>query len=205
MSIVTTPTHPFFTQTTQQVAHTSDGHVYAGPLLDGYWVDAADLLTGDRLLNDDGSWAEVVSSEVLAEPLRAYNLTVEGWHTYFVAANVDAAPVWVHNSCFDFDEAAEAAAQRLGFIGEEVTRVNGFAKIDIIFTSEVTIGDIRLIQKTLKSQGAKGVRINTGPILETNNIAQRIERAYQSGSPYLGMRIIKNNDPDNFYTLVKEF
>ncbi|HGG64346.1 MAG TPA: hypothetical protein ENK34_07185 [Rhodobacteraceae bacterium] len=62
-------------------------------------MDAADLLTGDRLLNDDGSWAEVVSSEVLAEPLRAYNLTVEGWHTYFVAANVDAAPVWVHNTC----------------------------------------------------------------------------------------------------------
>ena len=58
-------------------------------------------LAGDRLLNNDGSKAEVVSSGVLAEPLRAYNLTVEGWHTYFVAANVDAAPVWVHNSCFD--------------------------------------------------------------------------------------------------------
>ena len=61
-------------------------------------MDAADLLTGDRLLNDDGSWAEVVSSDVSAEPLRAYNLTVEGWHTYFVAANADAAPVWVQNS-----------------------------------------------------------------------------------------------------------
>ena len=67
---------------------------------DGYWVDAADLLTGDRLLNDDGSWAEVVSSEVIPEPLQAYNLTVESWHTYFVAANEDAAPVWVHNDCF---------------------------------------------------------------------------------------------------------
>ncbi|WP_428547342.1 hypothetical protein [Profundibacter sp.] len=41
-------------------------------------MDAADLLTGDRLLNDDGSKAEVVLSDVLAEPLRAYNLTVEG-------------------------------------------------------------------------------------------------------------------------------
>ncbi len=68
-------------------------------------MDAADLLTGDRLLNDDGTWAEVVSSEVLAEPLRAYNLTVEGWHTYFVAANVDAAPVWVHNVCPKFTNA----------------------------------------------------------------------------------------------------
>jgi hypothetical protein len=87
--------HPFFVQTTRQVARTSEGHVLA----DGYWVDAADLLAGDLLLNDDGSWAEVVSSDVTAEPLRAYNLTVEGWHTYFVAANVDAAPVWVHNWC----------------------------------------------------------------------------------------------------------
>ena len=56
-------------------------------------------MAGDRLLNDDGTWAEVVSSDVTPEPLRAYNLTVEGWHTYFVAANVDAAPVWVHNIC----------------------------------------------------------------------------------------------------------
>ena len=47
-------------------------------------LDAADLLVGDRLLNDDGSWAEVVSSEVTPEPLRAYNLTVEvqsGWRS----------------------------------------------------------------------------------------------------------------------------
>ena len=57
-------------------------------------MDAADLLTGDRLLNDDSSWVEVVSSEAL----RAYNLAVEGWHTYFVTANADAAPVWVHNT-----------------------------------------------------------------------------------------------------------
>jgi len=51
------------------------------------------------LLNDDSSWAEVVSSRTLAQPLRAYNLTVKDFHTYFVAANKDAAPVWVHNIC----------------------------------------------------------------------------------------------------------
>ena len=157
------------------------------------------------MLNDDSSLAEVVSSRTLAQPLRAYNLTVKDFHTYFVAANENAAPVWVHNDCFDFDDVAEAAAQRLGFFGKEVTRVNGFAEINIIFTSEVRIGDFRLIQKTLRTQGAKGVRINTGPILETNTIAQRIEQAYQRGKTYLGMRIIKNNDPNNFYTLVKDF
>ncbi len=80
-------------------AHSSGGHVYAGPLADGYWIDAADLRAGDRLLNDDSSWAEVVSSRTLAQPLRAYNLTVKDFHTYFVAANKNAAPVWVHNIC----------------------------------------------------------------------------------------------------------
>ena len=51
------------------------------------------------MLNDDSSWAEVVSSRTLAQPLRAYNLTVKDFHTYFVAANKNAAPVWVHNIC----------------------------------------------------------------------------------------------------------
>jgi filamentous hemagglutinin len=56
-------------------------------LKDGYWVAAANLLAGHRLLNDDASWAEVVSVSVINEPLLAYNLTVEGFHTYFVAAD----------------------------------------------------------------------------------------------------------------------
>ncbi len=98
-TITTTLTHPFFVQTTRQVARASEGHVYAGPLADGYWIDAADLRAGDRLLNDDSSRAEVVSSRTLAQPLRAYNLTIKDFHTYFVAANKDAAPVWVHNIC----------------------------------------------------------------------------------------------------------
>jgi len=104
-TITTTLTHPFFVQTTRQVAHASEGHVYAGPLADGYWIDAADLRAGDRLLNDDSSWAEVVSSRTLAQPLRAYNLTVKDFHTYFVAANKNAAPVWVHNDCPKFTAA----------------------------------------------------------------------------------------------------
>ena len=37
---------------------------------------------------------------MINEPLLAYNLTVEGFHTYFVAADENAAPIWVHNDCF---------------------------------------------------------------------------------------------------------
>jgi len=81
------------------VPPSSEGHTYRGPLRDGYWVDAADLTAGYRLLNDDASWAEVVSVEVVAEALEAYNLTVADYHTYFVAANENASPVWVHNTC----------------------------------------------------------------------------------------------------------
>jgi hypothetical protein len=66
--------------------------------------DAANLVAGYRLLNDDASWAEVVSVSMVDEPLLAYNLTVEGFHTYFVAADAQAVPVWVHNTCFDFAE-----------------------------------------------------------------------------------------------------
>jgi hypothetical protein len=62
---------------------------------------AADLQAGDRLLNDDGTWAEVIGVEIEAEPLTAFNLTVAEFHTYFVAANENASPVWVHNDCWD--------------------------------------------------------------------------------------------------------
>ena len=61
-------------------------------------LQLADLEAGDRLLNDDASWAEVASVRVEAAPLEAFNLTVSDYSTYFVAANVDAAPVWVHNA-----------------------------------------------------------------------------------------------------------
>jgi hypothetical protein len=98
-TIVSNRIHPYFVQTTRVVADSSEGHVYTGPLENGHWVDAGNLVAGDRLLNADGSWAEVVSVEIEETPLTAYNLTVEGFHTYFVAANKNAAPVWVHNDC----------------------------------------------------------------------------------------------------------
>ena len=61
------------------------------------------------MLNDDATWAEVISVEVAEEALEAYNLTVTDYHTYFVAANENASPVWVHNTCgFTIDTVADA-------------------------------------------------------------------------------------------------
>ena len=77
-------------QSVRPLAVASEGH-RAGPIENGHWVDAAQLQPGDRLLNDDGSWTEVVGVEIGKEPLEAFNLTVADFHTYFVSANDNAA------------------------------------------------------------------------------------------------------------------
>ncbi|WP_368660805.1 hypothetical protein [Paracoccus sp. (in: a-proteobacteria)] len=42
--------------------------------------------------------------------MTAYNLTVNEFHTYFVTANTNAAPVWVHNNCPDGPGGGNAGA-----------------------------------------------------------------------------------------------
>ena len=120
-TIVSNRIHPFFVQIEKpaddvQLAATgtdgpsmpisSEGHVYRGPIANGYWVDAIDLKPGYRLLgvgenttDSSTQWSEVVSVEVEEKPLKAYNITVGGWHTFFIrgADNDDAPAVWVHN------------------------------------------------------------------------------------------------------------
>jgi len=95
-------------QTKRKVVNSSEGHVYAGVLDDGHWVDAQHLVAGDRLLNSDESWSEVVSVKAVEKPIKAYNLTVANDHTYFIAGAANdnahtkhlAKAVWVHNDCF---------------------------------------------------------------------------------------------------------
>ena len=66
------------------------------------WISAADLTPGDRLVTADRSFAEVVA--VRSEPqdnFKAYNLSVTDYETFFVRGDMDAEPVWVHNSGSD--------------------------------------------------------------------------------------------------------
>ncbi len=103
-TITTTLTHPFFAIVPEgavQPAALPEGRLYQGPIANGSWVAARDLKQGYRLLGADGSWTDVVGVRVSDKPLDAYNLTVAGFHTYFVkqADNADVEPVWVHNSC----------------------------------------------------------------------------------------------------------
>lgn len=127
-TIVSNRIHPYFVQTTREVANSSEGHVYAGPLKNGHWVDAAELQAGDRLLNDDGTWAEVVSVEIEAEPLTAFNLTVAEFHTYFVAANENAAPVWVHNDCLP--KINKAVNSNMGHATDRAVERGVFGSVD---------------------------------------------------------------------------
>ena len=77
----------------------SEGHVYTGPIPNGFWIDAADLQPGFRLLGSDQGWSEVVGVEAVNAPLQAFNLTVGDYSTYFVSGSADANSVWVHNEC----------------------------------------------------------------------------------------------------------
>jgi hypothetical protein len=111
-SIVSNRIHPYFARlaagavlsvaaTTATPTLATEGYVYEGEIAGGAWVDAQHLQIGDELLGADGQWQEVVATHIDDEPFEAFNLTVDEYETYFVAAEQDAAAVWVHNNCYD--------------------------------------------------------------------------------------------------------
>ena len=66
----------------------------------GKWIKAEDLKAGSRLFAESGRTQTVRSTIVKPTPLKAYNLTVADWHTYFVKGNqAETEGVWVHNAC----------------------------------------------------------------------------------------------------------
>ncbi|APR70928.1 polymorphic toxin-type HINT domain-containing protein [Acinetobacter haemolyticus] len=82
-TIVSNKIHPFFT-IPREITFSSEGHIYKGAIAGGQWVDAANLQEGNRLLDSNNKWQEVVSVIIKPESLRAYNLTVDQTHTYFI-------------------------------------------------------------------------------------------------------------------------
>jgi hypothetical protein len=108
-TIVSNRIHPYFVQLpeTANAVASSEGHVYQGEISNGAWIDAGNLKAGYRLLNDNNTWAEVVAIKLEAKALKAFNLTVADYHTYFVAANDEADAVWVHNKCVKTYEVGE--------------------------------------------------------------------------------------------------
>ncbi|MCX6405279.1 MAG: Hint domain-containing protein, partial [Propionibacteriales bacterium] len=71
----------------------------------GVWVDAIDLQPGDVLVTAGGDRLTVASLGISEQDLTAYNLTVEGLHTYFAGGD----SVLVHNAgCANITEAGLA-------------------------------------------------------------------------------------------------
>ncbi len=98
--------HPFFVVSKEQqpeLLAVSGGEPQRGKgSLEGDWVEAAQLRSGDRLLGTGGGWSEIVNVSSARSPFTAFNLTVADFHTYFVkgpSANDNVPSVWVHNKC----------------------------------------------------------------------------------------------------------
>lgn len=102
-TITTTGTHPFWSQTR------------------GEWVEAGDLRQGEMLRTSSGTWVQLSAVESYQDGRRTYDLTVDGLHTYHVAAGSTA--VLVHNRTCPPDAESiadwvdEGADRRLGPTG----------------------------------------------------------------------------------------
>jgi large repetitive protein len=104
------------------VLDATDGHPFwleqrRPPLLGASWVNAVDLVPGDRLRNAAGKQIAVLRTIVTIQDLTAYNLTVEDFHTYYVGDN----PVLVHN-CRRPIASVRSAADKIATGADGVTR-----------------------------------------------------------------------------------
>ena len=86
-TLKTTDNHPFWVKDDTQ----AEG---------GRWVEAKDLQVGDQLRTSDDHWVTLSGTTAEAHPegITVYNLTVDGDHTYFVAAATGNEAIWVHNT-----------------------------------------------------------------------------------------------------------
>ncbi len=107
-TIVSNRIHPFFVSDSKTLPEDVDSNdSKPGIHKTGQWIQAQNLQRGDLLLTDSGSTAEVITLEIKDEPLKAYNLTVDEYHTYFVKGGVisdNISAVWVHNDCGSEDK-----------------------------------------------------------------------------------------------------
>lgn len=102
-TIVSNRIHPFYVNTLSLSPKMEGGSLEFAPMPKGKWVQAQHLQFGDLLLTESSHLAEVVGLEIKDESLEAYNIAVEGFHTYFVrgASNDGTSSVLVHNECDD--------------------------------------------------------------------------------------------------------
>ncbi|MEV6486988.1 RHS repeat-associated core domain-containing protein [Streptomyces sp. NPDC051576] len=72
----------------------TEGHPFWVPALH-QWVEAGDLAAGQWLQTSAGTWVQITAVHHRVQTTSVYNLTVDGFHTYYAAAGTTA--VLVHN------------------------------------------------------------------------------------------------------------
>lgn len=82
----------------------TDGHPF-WDVSTGLFTEAVDLMVGERVLTLEGRSLKIISVRVHGEDLTAYNLEIEGIHTYYAGQT----PVLVHNDCGEFYRCATSA------------------------------------------------------------------------------------------------
>lgn len=121
-TIVSDSRHPYFAQYGDDPTPPapSAGKPYHGDIKNAYWVNAANLEAGHKLLDDHNHWQTVISVTVKQEPLNSYNLEVDTDHTYFIRGLQGERGIWVHNKDCWNQLPANATMDKVG--GQEVYR-----------------------------------------------------------------------------------
>ena len=86
-------------------------------------MDAQHLRPGDLLLTAEEAWATVVALRIEASDLRAWNLSVAEFETFFVTAAEAEDAVWVHN-CAEHTKNARPSTKGRHQKGQDRLRKN---------------------------------------------------------------------------------
>lgn len=163
-----------------QEVRTTDEHPF---WVDGYgWVKAGELQVGQKVVQPDGQRATVAAAVYEPHPqgFSVFNLEVEGYHTYFVAARRGAGPILVHNNnnCSAFDPGVRGTIDPTGD--------------NIIFREPILRGpDVdayRPFDQTLSDTGGQPIRVVAEPNGNTNIMQgnHRIQGAREDGVQSVG-------------------
>lgn len=82
----------------------------------GSFVYAIDLHVGDQVREDNGQLITITNVQTFEESVTAYNLTVDGIHTYYAGTT----PVLVHNSCLSAADALQDPAALEGLTPSQI-------------------------------------------------------------------------------------
>ena len=159
--IETTENHPFYTE-------------------ERGWVAASELEEGETLHTEDGSVVTVTYNrdEWLREPVKVYNLEVEGLHTYYVTVD----RVLVHNeynvkSSIDKDPKLVKAAEKMGENQRVQQEANDLVNQFVNGNTNPGIGNKNLFGDVNYLRGKNGARVFFRNILDGIEILAKADKS----------------------------